>query len=139
MPWYRLSTKIIIISSRSYGNGEPRNVILIFVQIAHLALRTFKLPGLIQRGIGPPGGICGTSGLPFAMVPFFYQSNIYIKMKLWEWRSQKCNPYLSAKSPPRSADLQSTRFHAAPYRAASRNLHYFRATVRHGTVFAPKQ
>ena len=112
---------------------------LISVQKAHLAMRTFKVPGSMQRGIGPPVGICGNSGLPFTMVPFLHQSNIYIKWKLREWRAKKCNPYLSAKSPPRIANLQSIRFHAAPYRAAGRNLLKFGATFRHGTVFAPKQ
>ena len=101
-------------------------------------MRTFKVPGSMQRGIGPPVEICGNSGLPFTMVPFLHQSNIYIKWKLREWRAKKCNPYLSAKSPPRSADLGTTRFHAARYWASGGNLRKFWATFRHGTVFAPK-
>ena len=51
--------------------------------------------------------------------------------------SPKCNPCFSAKSPPRSTDLQNTRFHASPYKAARTNLRKFGTTFGHGTVIAP--
>ena len=35
--------------------------------------------------------------------------------------------------------LQTTRFHAVPYRADNRNLRKFGSTYCHGTTFAPKQ
>ena len=83
------------------------------MQKAHLVVRTFKVPGSIQRGIWPPVGICRNLRLPFAMVPSLHQSNIYIKRSLRDWRGQKCNPYFSTKSPHRSAALQNTRFHTS--------------------------
>ena len=43
-PLYRDCTNAIFISKGIYGNGEPENVILVTVQKAHLALRTFKYP-----------------------------------------------------------------------------------------------
>ena len=109
------------------------------MQKAHLALRSFKEPGFKHRRIGQPVRISENSGPPFALVPYLHQRNIYTKRKLREWRDEKCNPCFSAKSPPRSTDLQSTRFHASPYRAADTNLRKFRATFDHGAVFAPKQ
>ena len=77
------------------------------------------------------------SGLPFANVPCLHQCNIYIKKLVRECIAHKCNPCFGAKSPLRSTGLQTTRFHAAPYRADSTNLPQFGANFRHGTVFAP--
>ena len=114
----------------SYGNGEPKNAILVLVQKAHLAVRASKLPGFMQRRMGPSVQICGKSGLPFAEVPCLHQSNLHMKRKLREWRTQKCNPCFGAESPPRSTRLQTTRFYAAPYGTVSANLR---------TVFAPIQ
>ena len=59
-------------------------------------------------------------------------------MKLRELRAQKCNPCFGTKTLLRSTGLQSTRYHASPYRADSANLRKFGATFRHGNVFAPK-
>ena len=111
-----------IYMKRKIREWRAENVILNSVHKAHLAVRTFKVPNSMQRGIGPSVAICENSGLRFAMVPSFHQSNIYIKRKLRKWSAHKCNPYFSAKSPPRSADLQSTRFHAARYKAVGWNL-----------------
>ena len=97
-----------------------------------------KVPGFMHRPIGPTVLICGNSGLPFTMVPCFHQRNLYIKMKLRKWRAQKCNPCFGAKTLLRSTRLESTQFHALPYRADSANLWKFGATFRHGTVIAPK-
>ena len=121
------------------GMESPKNVILVSVQYAHLAVRTLKVAGFRHRGIGPTVRICENSGLPFALVPCLHQCNIYMKRKLREWRVQKCNPSFGARSPPRSTDLQSTRFQAARYRADSANLRKLGAIFRLGTVFAPKQ
>ena len=64
--------------------------------------------------IEPPVRICGNSGLPLGTVPWLHQRNIYIKRMLREWRTQKCNPCLAAKSPPRSTDFHNIRFYASP-------------------------
>ena len=109
------------------------------VQKAHIAVRSVKLPVFMQRRIEPTVRICGNTVLPIAKVPCLHQSNIHIKRKLWEWRAQKWNPCFSTKSPPRSTDRQSTRVHAAPYRADSANMRKHGATYRQGTVSAPKQ
>ena len=83
--------------------------------------------------------ICGKSGLPFAEVPCLHQSNLHMKSKLREWRTQKCNPCFGAESPPLSTGQQTTRFHAAPYGTVSANLRKVGASFRRGTVFAPIQ
>ena len=124
-PWYRVCTKVIFISKESYDNGEPKNVYLVLVQIPHLAERAIKVPGFMPLRIGPTVRICRISGLPFAMLPCLHQSNIHIKRKLRQWGAQKCTPCFSANSPFRGTGLQSTRFHAASYRADSANLRDF--------------
>ena len=74
-PWYHVCTFAIVISKGSYGNGEFKNVILVSVQKAHLAVRTCKVRCFMHRCIGPLVSIFGNSGLPFAMVPCLHQSN----------------------------------------------------------------
>ena len=83
--------------------------------------------------------VCGKSGLPFAEVPYLHQSNLNMKRKLREWRTQKCNPCFGTESPPRSTGQQTTRFHAARYWTVSANLPKVGASFRRGTVFAPTQ
>ena len=51
-PRYRVCTNPIYIWKGSYGNGEPKNAILVLVQKAHLAVRASKLPGFMQRRMG---------------------------------------------------------------------------------------
>ena len=68
-----------------------------------------------------------------------HQSNLHMKRKLREWRTQKCNPCFGAESPPRSTRLQTTRFHAAPYGTVSANLRKVGTFFRRDTVFAPIQ
>ena len=68
-PWYRVCTKAISISKGSYGNVEPKNVVLVLVQKGYFPIRNRKLPGLMHRCIGPTIEIFGNSGLPFAKVP----------------------------------------------------------------------
>ena len=53
--------------------------------------------------------------------------------------TQKCNPCFGAESPLRSTGLQTTGFHASPYRAVSVNLRKLGATFHRGNVFAPTQ
>ena len=48
---YRVCTKAIFISKRSYGNVEPRNVILVSVQKAHFPIPAWKLPGFTHCSI----------------------------------------------------------------------------------------
>ena len=78
-------------------------------------------------------------GTSLAEVPCLHQSNLHMKRKLREWRTQKCNPCFGAESPPRSTRLQTIRFHAAPYWTVSANLRKVGASFRRGTVFAPIQ
>ena len=52
-PWYRVCTKAIYISKRSYGNVEPKNVILVLVQKGYFPLRGRKLPSFMHRCIEP--------------------------------------------------------------------------------------
>ena len=51
-PRYRVCTKAIIISTRSYVNEEPKNVILVSVQKVHFPVPGCKLSGFMQRLIG---------------------------------------------------------------------------------------
>ena len=109
------------------------------MQKAHLAVRACKLPGFMQRRMGTSVQICGKSGLSIAEVPCLHQSNLHMKRKLREWRTQKCNPCFGAESPPRSTRLQTTLFHVATYGTVSANLRTVWTFFRRGTVFAPIQ
>ena len=102
------------------------------MQKTTFAVRACKQPDFIQRRIGPTVQIYRSLELLFAMVPSLHQCNVVIKMKLRECRAHKCNPCFGAKSPLCSTGLQTTRFHAAPYKADSTNLRKFGATIRHG-------
>ena len=83
--------------------------------------------------------ICGNQGLPLAMVPCLHQSNVYIKMKLWVWRVQKCIPLVGAKISLTCAGLQTTPSQVSQYKAENENLRKSGSPFCHGTVFAPKQ
>ena len=109
------------------------------MQKVHFEVRAIKLPGFMQHRIGPSVQICGNSGLPFVEVPCLQQCNIYMKRKLQEWRTQKCNACFGAESLLRSTDLQTTRFQAAPYIAIIVNLRKLGASFPRGTVIAPLQ
>ena len=82
-----LCTNAIIISKGRWGNGEPKNVILMSLQKAHFPLWGWKPPGFMQRRIGPNLEIWGNLRLPFPTVPCLHQGNNYIKRKLREWRA----------------------------------------------------
>ena len=47
--------------------------------------------------IGPTMKICGSLGLPIAIVPCLHRSNVYIKRKLQVWRALKCTPLVGAR------------------------------------------
>ena len=89
--------------------------------------------------IGPRREICEILCLPTAMVPGLHQSNGYIKMKLREWRSQKCNALVGAETTCTFAGSQSIPFHGGEYRAEKRNMRNFGPTKSNGTAFAPKK
>ena len=99
-------------------------------------LSAANCPVLCSR-IGP--SVCGKSGLPFAEVPCLHQSNLHMKKKLREWRTQKCNPCFGAERPPLSTGQQTARFYAAPYGTVSSKLRKVGASFRRGTLFAPIQ
>ena len=52
--------------------------------------------------------ICGNPGLPFPVVLYLNQSNVYIKRKLQVWRVQKCIPLVGGKTALTCAGLQTT-------------------------------
>ena len=83
--------------------------------------------------------ICGNPGLPFAMIPYVHQSNVYIKSKLRVWRVEKCNSLVGAKTSLTCAALQTTPSQVSQYRAENGNLQNYGSTFCHGTVFALKQ
>ena len=106
---------------------------------AYFPVRRYELHSFIQRRKEPAMEISGNSGLPFPMVPCLHQSDIHIKMKLRDLGAKKCNPCVGTKSVLPSTELETTRFHAAPYRAVNVNFKLFWATFPHGTMYAPKQ
>ena len=120
-------------------NGESKHVILVLVKKAHFAVRSSKLAIFMHRSIVPSVYICGNSGIPFTVVPCLHQRNLYMKRKLREWRTQKCNPCFGEESPLRSTGLQTTGFHASTYKAVRVNLRKLRVTFHRGIVFAPTQ
>ena len=75
--------------------------------------------------------------LLLTMLPWLNQCILYIKRRLRDWRTQKCNPFFGAESPLRCTGLQSTSFHAAQYSSDSSDFPKFRASINHGTVIAP--
>ena len=122
-------------SKWSYGNGELNNVIHIWVQKAHLAVRTFKVLGSMQRRIGPPVGICWNSGLFSTKVPWLHQCNVYIKRKLRVCRTQKWDHWVGATTAPSVTWPQSTGFMRRSIVATME----ISSTFRQGTVIAPMQ
>ena len=73
------------------------------------------------------------------MVPCLHQGNIYIKMKVRVWRTQKCISLVGAKSPLTCAARQTTPSQLSQYRVEYGNLRKLGWTYRHGIVFAPWQ
>ena len=69
-----------------------------------------KLPGFMQRRIGPSVQIFRKSGLPFAEVSCLHQSNLHMKRKLREWRTQKCNPCFGAESTSQYAQKPTSQY-----------------------------
>ena len=78
-PGYRVCTKAKFILKRSYGSGEPKNVIIGWVQNPYLPLLHSKLPGFMHRCIGPTMEKCQNSGLPFEEVPCLHQKMFVLK------------------------------------------------------------
>ena len=138
-PWYRVSTKAMVIPKGSYGHGECLNVLSQSVQVPYLPLRGRKVPHIIRGSIGPRMEICESSALPITMVSRLHQSNDYIKRKLRAWRFQKCIVLVGADTVLNTAWKQSTPFHGAQYRAQNGNMRNFGSTNPHGTAFAPKK
>ena len=108
LPWYRVSTKAMFISEESYGYGESKSVLLSLMQKSHFSERDSKQPHLKRASRGPRTEICGNPGLPFVMVPYLHQSNVYIKRKLRAWRVQKYIPLIGVKTSLTCVGLQTT-------------------------------
>ena len=120
-------------------NGELKNVMLLSVQIPYLPVRCRKLPRFMGVSIGPRMKICETSGLPIPMVPCLHQTNGYIKMKLGEWRVQKCIAIVGADTVLTSTGPQTTPFDGGQHRAKNGNMRIFGPSNPHGTAFAPNK
>ena len=109
------------------------------MQKLHFPVRDGKLPRLLEASIGPRTEICRNPGLPFAMVPCFNQTNVYIKKELQVWRVQKCISLVGAKTELTCAGWPTTPSHVSQLRAENGNLRKSGSTFRPGTVFASKQ
>ena len=70
-----------------------------------------KVPRFMGGSIGPRIEICGTSGLPLAMVPHLHQSSGNIKRKLRAWTVQTYITLLGEDIVLTIAGPQSTPFH----------------------------
>ena len=70
-----------------------------------------KVPRFMGGSIGPRIDICGTSGLPLAMVPHLHQRSGNIKNKLRAWTVQKCITLVGVDTVLTIAGPQSTPFH----------------------------
>ena len=127
------------ISKGSYGEGDHKNVNCKSMQKAYGPVRACKLPGFMQRRIGLSMKIWVNSGITIAMVPCLHQSNVISKGSCGKGEPKNANPESVQKSVLTCTGVQTTRFHAAPYKADNENLRKFEATYRHGTMFAPKQ
>ena len=127
----------MVISNRSYGHGEFKNVLPLSVQIPYLPVWRRKLPRVMGGSIGSIDEIWETSGLPIPMVPHLHQG--YIKRKLRAWRVQKCIALVSADTVLTSAGPQTTPHHGGQYRVQRGNMRNFGLTNQHGAAFAPMQ
>ena len=110
-PWYRVSTKAMVISKGSYGHKKSKNGLANSVQTPYLPLRRNKLPHFMGGSRGPRMEICETSALPIPIVPRLHQSNGYIKRKLRAWRVQKCIVLVGEDTVLITVWPQSTSFH----------------------------
>ena len=57
-----------------------------------------------------------------------HRGKVHKKRKLWGRRAGKCKPCVGAKGAPTGTGLQTSAFHALPYRAVNGNLRKFGAT-----------
>ena len=89
------------------------------MQKPHRPVRACKLPHFMHRRIRQTVEILRNSGLPIAMVPCLHQRIAHIKRKLRVWRAQKCNFLISTKAATTTTGLQTTPFHASPYKTDS--------------------
>ena len=137
--WYHVCTKAIIISKGSCGYGESKNVFLKLVQERNLPVRTCKSLHLMWGSLRLRTEICGSSGLPFAMVSYLHQTTVHIKRKLLVCRVQKCIPLVGTKTALTCAGMQTTTSRVRRYKAENGNFWKFWSTFHHGTMFAPKQ
>ena len=108
-----------MISEGSYGYGEPKNVICIWVQKPCRPERACKSPRFELRRIEPSMEFWGNEVLPIALVPCLHYGNIDIRRKLRVWGAQKCNLYLGAKTVPTRTGVQITQVRTAPYSAVN--------------------
>ena len=76
------------------------------MQIPYLPVPGRKVPRFLGGSIGSRMDLCGTSGLPIAMVPRLHQSNGNIKRKLRAWRVQKCITLVGADTVLRVCNLE---------------------------------
>ena len=87
-PRTEICTKAMFISKGSCWYVESKNVFRLSVHKPHLLVWACKLPRLMWGGISSRTKICGSSGLPFAIVPYLHQTTVYIKRNLRIWRVQ---------------------------------------------------
>ena len=76
---------------------------------------------------------------PMAMVPCFYQGNIYTKRKLRVWRVQKCIPLVGAITPLNCAGRHSNPSRGRQYRAQNGKFGKLGRIYGHGTLFPPRK
>ena len=124
---------------RKLPEWEPKNVILVLVQKAHFAVRACKLPVFIHRPYMTVRVNLRKLGATFHRGTMFAPMQSIYEKEATGMGTQKCNPCFGAESPLCSTGLQTTGFHASPYRAVSVNLRKLGATFHRGTVFAPMQ
>ena len=127
------------ISKGSYGEGEPKNIFLAWVQKSPRTCAIQESNRFYEAPYMGDNGNLRKFGAPYATVPCLHQTNVHSKRKLRGRRDKKYNPYVGAKSPQTCASRESNRFYAAPYMSNNENLRKVGATYRHGTVFTPKQ
>ena len=106
---------------RSYGYGDPKNVICLLVQIRNRPVRALLFPMFRTLSIGPSIENCGNSGEPNAMVPCLHQGNVYIKRKLRVWSDQKCNLLVGANTASTNTGPQTSHVSYTQYMAGNEN------------------
>ena len=126
----------MFILKGSYGCGEPKKCnFLVSAKTAPTGTGQQTTPCLAAPYLASNSHFQNL-GAAYRHGSVFAPMQCYFARKLRVWRAQKCNFLVSAKTAPTVTGRQTIPCLAAPYLVSNRNFQNFRATDRHGNMFA---